>query len=92
MHRETHISLIENDIRANAQQLAAKIYEKGYRKEINTEFVLDTEFESKQKVRYYCRKCGYWQVAKKQNAQNLLRSLHYCSFCGARFVAKEDKQ
>ena len=57
--------------------------ERGYRKERYTEWALDTGFESATKVRYRCKACGYWQVAKKQNAQSMLRSLHYCPRCGA---------
>ena len=63
----------------------------GYRKEKKTEWILDPEFKSETKVRYRCRECGYWQTAKKQNAQNMLRALHYCPNCGAHADKHEDK-
>ena len=91
MNRETHIALIEIDIRSNAHQIAAELYEKGYRKERKSELILDTEFDSKTKVRYYCRECDYWHTVKIGNDEHLLRTLRYCSFCGARF-ARESEQ
>ena len=58
--------------------------DRGYRKERYTEWELDTSFESATKVRYRCKACGFWQVAKEQNAQSMLRSLRYCPGCGAK--------
>ncbi|MBO5967820.1 MAG: hypothetical protein J6S14_04905 [Clostridia bacterium] len=78
------------------RRIARHAVKLGYRKERETELVLDTEFESKTKVRYRCRECGYWHTVKAQNADNLLKALRYCSSCGARIIAKivgeEDKQ
>lgn len=66
------------------ERVATHAIKLGYRKERDTEWILDDDFESTAKVRYRCRECGYWQTAKKQNAQNMLRALRYCSNCGAR--------
>ena len=75
-----------------ARRIARHAVKLGYRKEKKTEWILDTEFESATKVRYRCRECGYWQVAKKQNAENMVRALHYCPGCGAHADKQEDKQ
>ena len=74
-----------------ARKIAAHAVALGYRKEKKTEWILDPEFKSETKVRYRCRECGYWQTAKKQNAQNMLRALHYCPNCGAHADKQEDK-
>ena len=66
--------------------------DRGYRKERYTEWELDTGFESATKVRYRCKACGYWQVAKKQNAQSMLRSLIFCPHCGALNTATKENE
>ena len=65
------------------KRVAAHAVELGYRKKRKTEWIPDTTFKSETKVRYRCRECGYWQVSKKQNAQNMIRALRYCPGCGA---------
>ena len=59
---------------------------KGYRPERYSEWILDTDFESRTKLRYRCSACGYWRTVKTQNAASMLHGLRYCPGCGARTV------
>ena len=88
---ETHVTLIENDITSNARQIAEALYEKGYRKERESELILDTEFESETKVRFHCRECDCWHTARIGNDEHLLHAMRYCSFCGARFIRESEQ-
>lgn len=64
----------------------------GYRKERYGTWIPDVTFVSRSKLRYRCSFCGYWQVAKAQNAESLLRSLRYCNGCGAKILEIETEE
>ncbi len=45
-------------------------------------WLYDKNFKSKEKERFICSACGWWQTAKKSNATGMLFAMRHCPRCG----------
>lgn len=59
----------------------------GYRRIKYGTWIRDEEYVSDKKARFYCSRCGRWNVVKKRNEDVMLSGLRYCNGCGARMLA-----
>lgn len=88
--------LIEGGMPSTEARQAAEIaVYKGYRKFKTGTWTEDTEYKSKNRIKYHCSVCGGYHMSKRWEKTNVFY-MRYCPICGSRnkgsFGADENKE
>ena len=94
----THTVNLQSPLQELAQDLntlvpsfAQELHIMGYQKARQGEWQRDTTYPGKAKQIFRCSLCNYWTSVKTKDANEKLRYMLYCPYCGARMTqAKEE--